>query len=214
MSRKRRGISLIDGLVGLALGFLLALSIHQVVIPSFRLVQENQIYTELQQQGQLTLKKLVEDLQGSIPTAVSLAIPGSEAQPMIVASQPISQADLSESSSLLLMTQLQLMWRDPALNQIFRQVYHQAQPVPINLNLVTNSGQNFIRSQLEAVIGSTNNTRRSYAKSVTFFRVEKEFTSGGEVYACRIGLEKDIPNKPNKKARVELYRKVMLRNHQ
>jgi hypothetical protein len=48
--------------------------------------------------------------------------------------------------------------------------------------------------------------------SVETFTVEVEPTSGGEVYAMRMVLSKVIPGK-NTSAVVELFRKVMLRNH-
>lgn len=214
MRKARRGISLIEVIIGLTLAFLLSMMVHQVVIPSFRLVQENQIHTELQQQGQLAMRQLVSDLELSIPTAVSLAIPANDSERMIVASQPVSQAELTSMSTIILVQELNILWHEVAREQLFRIVYKESAPIGPPLGLLSNQGQQYPRARFDPICQITNTGVRSLAKSVVFFRVQKEFTTGGEVYRCEIGLRKDIPNKKNRKAQVDLFRKVMLRNHQ
>lgn len=214
MSKARRGMSLIEVMVGLGLAFLLTMTVHQVVIPSFRLVQENQIHTELQQQGQLAMRQLISDLEFSIPSAVSLAIPTNDTESMIVATQPISQAEVSDSSVIILARQLNIFWNDVTREQLFRIVYNDDTPIGPALGLLANLGKQFPRSSFAPICQVNNPGVRSFAKSVVSFRVEKVYASGGEVFECSIGLIKDIPNKKNKKAQVDIIRKVMLRNHQ
>jgi len=214
MRKSQRGISLIEVIIGLTLAFLLSMMVHQVVIPSFRLVQENQIHTELQQQGQLAMRQLISDLELSIPTAVSLAIPANDTERMIVASQPVSQAELTSMSTIVLVQELNILWNDVTREQLFRIVYKESAPIGPALGLLSTQGKQFPRPSFDPICQITNSGVRSFAKSVVLFRVEKVLTSGGEVFDCHIGLRKDIPNKKNKKAQVDIIRKVMLRNHQ
>ena len=210
MKIRPRGMTLIEVMVALGIAFLLSMVIFQVIVPCFRIVNESQIRTELQQQGELALQQLCADLQNSVPTGVSLAIPVTASDRMIVATHPISP--VLPTGTLSFQSNLLIFWHDITKKQLFRKKFANGDPSGVTLSFQPFTALQTTRLNLDLICNATNGTERSYALSVESFLVEKEFTTGGEVYACRILLQKDIPGK-NTKAVVELFRKVMLRNH-
>lgn len=209
MTRKRRAMSLIEVMVAGGIAFLLSTTLFYVIFPSFRIVQEGQILTELQQQGELALQQVTADLQNTVPTGASLAFPG-PGQGMIVATHPVTPT--LGSGILNFQAQLLVWYHDVGKKQLFRKRFSNGDPSGVVLTFYSSVALQTTRLNLDLICNQTNGTERSYAKNVESFWVEKEYTTGGEVYATRILLEKDIPGK-NKKSVVELFRKVMLRNH-
>ena len=208
---KRRGMSLAELLITLGLAFMLGMSVMLVVLPSFRIAAEGQIRTELQQQGELTLQQLAADLQASVPTGVSLALPVSSTDGMIVAVHSLSDL-LGTSGSLSYRAELKIWWHDLVKRQVFRKIFHNGDPPGVTLNFQSNQSLQTTRPVLVSLCAVNGPQTKSYALSVDNFLVEKESTTGGEVYALKIVLSKVIPGK-NRTAVVELFRKVMLRNH-
>lgn len=208
--RSQLGLGLLETLIALGVAIGLCMMILRVIFPSFRIVQEGFIRTELQQQGELALHHLHEDLQRTVPTGVSLAIPVLPTEPMLLATNPLK--DVLATGTLEFDPKLVVYYHDIAKQQLFREVWP-PNPPGIALSFQTFMGLQTTRGNLLLIAQQANGTERSLAKSVTKFLVQKEGTSGGETYDCRLRLEKDIPGK-NRLAIVELRRKVMLRNHQ
>jgi len=207
---RRRGYSLVEVMVAGGVAFLLSMMVFYVILPSFRIVGEGQIRTELQQQGELAIQQVVADLQNTVPTGVSLAIPSNATESMIVATHPLNPT--LSTGTLSFQNQLLIFWHNPVKKQLLRKRYSPPDPSGVVLSFQPFTALQTTRGNLELICSSINQTERSYAKNVESFRVEKEFTTGGEVYACRILLQKPIPGK-NTTAVVELFRKAMLRNH-
>ena len=107
---------------------------------------------------------------------------------------------------------LLIFWHDTTRKQLLRKKFSNGDPSLVTLSFEPFTALQTTRANLEQICNSVNKTEKSYALSVESFLVEKEYTTGGEVYACRILLQKAIPGK-NRNAVVELFRKVMLRNH-
>jgi len=212
MTRQRRAMTLIEVIIALGIAFILSMVVFQVVVPSFGLVQEGQIKTELQQQGQFTIDRVAQDLQNTVPTGVSLAFPAAAGEGMIVATHPISPV---LGAGILEFTQeLLVVYHDEPAKRVWRKRFRNGmQPTGLTLSFTPFVALQTSKGNLQQICIATNGSEKSYALSVKTFMVEKEPTTGGEVYAIRMGLEKSIPGKKNRKATVELFRKVMLRNH-
>lgn len=210
MRRRHHGMTVAEVLIAGGLTLLLGMILLQVLFPSFRIVQEGYIRTELQQQGELTLQQVQSDLQRTVPTGVSLAIPSSSSEWMIMATQPLQ--DVLNNGYLEFQSKLFVIYHDVTRKQVFRE-YFPPNPPAITVTLPTLQAVQLMRPNLELIAQQANGTERSLAQNVEYFLVEKEYTTGGEVYACRIQLKKEIPGK-NRFEVVELTRKVMLRNHQ
>lgn len=207
---RRQGMTIIEGLIGLGLALLLSWMVFWVIFPAFRVVQEGQILTELQQQGELAVQQLSFDLGNSVPTGISLAFPVNAGDGMIVAAQPLSQ--VLSTGTLQYDQRLVIWFHEVSKGRLRRKTYAPGDPSLVVLPLQTFTAFQTTRGNLEQICNSSNGSERNCALSVESFRVEKESTTGGEVYACRILLSKDIPGK-NRKAVSEIFRKVMLRNH-
>ena len=208
---KRRGMTLAELTITIALTFLLGMCVFLVIMPSFRIAAEGQIRTELQQQGQLALQQLGADLQGSVPTGVTL-VPPSGSQGMIIACHPLS-AVMGISGLLTFDSKLQIWWHNKAKTQLFRRTFQNGDaPTAVTLTFDPNQALQASTANLLSITAATSPRTKSYAMSVDNFLVEREVTTGGEVYSFRIILSKVIPGK-KASAVVELFRKVMLRNH-
>ena len=208
---KHRGFTLAELTITITMMFLLGMCIFQVILPSFRIAAEGQIRTELQQQGELAFQQMGADLQGSVPTGVTLVAP-SGSQGMIIAAHPLSS--IMGTSGLLTFDARLLVWsHDLTKKQLFRRSFQNGDP-PSGLSLAFDSTQSLQPStaNLISIAGASSPRTKSYAMSVETLLVERETTTGGEVYALRIVLSKVIPGK-KASAVVELFRKVMLRNH-
>ena len=208
---KRKGFSLGELLVTIGLMSLLGTCIFLVILPSFRIAAEGQIRTELQQQGELALQQLNVDLQSSVPTGVTLVLP-SPPKGMMVAANPLALTT-GPNGSLAFIPEAKIWWHDLAKKQLFKKTFRNGDP-PVG-TLVAFQPVQAIRlktTDLISICAVKGPNDRSYAMSVDTFTVEVEPTSGGEVYAMRMVLSKVIPGK-NTSAVVELFRKVMLRNH-
>lgn len=202
-------MTLIEVMVAGAIAFLLSMVVFYVIVPSFRIVQEGQIKTELQQQGELALQQMASDLQASVPTGVSIAFPGST-EGIRVATHPITPL---LTTGILNFQNILVVWsHDTTKKQLFRERFSNGDGSGVTLSFLPDRALQTPKANLDIMANHQNGTERSYAKNVDEFWVEKEYTSGGEIYAARIILSKDIPGK-NKKSVVELFRKVMLRNH-
>ena len=210
MRQLRRGMTLIEVMVAGAIAFLISMMIFYVILPSFRIVSEGQILTELQQQGELALQQLTADLQNTVPTGTSLAFPTNATEGMITASHPVTP--VLGSGILNFQPQLLIWYHNVSKKQLFRKRFSNGDPSGVALSFLPAVALQTTRPNLDLICNQTNGTEKSYAKNVESFWVEKEYTSGGEVYVSRIVLQKDIPGK-NKKSVVELFRKAMLRNH-
>lgn len=208
---KPRGFTLAELTITIAMMFLLGSCIFWVIMPSFRVAAEGQIRTELQQQGELAFQQLGTDLQGSVPTGVALVAP-SGSQGMILSTHPLSV--IMGTSGLLTFDSRLLVWsHDLSKKQLFRRPFQNGDP-PSGLTLAFDSTQSLQPSNanLISIAAASSPRTKSFAMSVDTFLVEREVTTGGEVYALRIVLSKVIPGK-KASAVVELFRKVMLRNH-
>lgn len=203
------GLGLLETLVALGVAILLSMMILRVIFPSFRIVQEGFIRTELQQQGELALHQLQADLQRTVPTGVSLSAPFSTGDGMLVATNPLKDA---LPTGLEFQPKLVVYSHDLAKQQLFREEFPPPPP-GIVLDFHPFKALQVTRPTLVQITTQANGWERSLAKSVVDFQVELLPTSGGETYRCFIKLEKLIPGK-NRLAVVELSRKVMLRNHQ
>lgn len=208
---RRRGIGLAELLITIGLAFMLGMCVMLVVLPSFRIAAEGQIRTELQQQGELALQQLAADLQASVPTGVSLAPPFSATDGTIVAVNPLADS-LGAGGSLSYRPEMKIWWHDLPKRQLSRKVFHNGDPPGVTLNFQSNQALQTTRPVLVNLCAAPGPQTKSYALSVDTFLVDKESTTGGEVYALKIVLSKVIPGK-NRTAVVELFRKVMLRNH-
>ncbi|MBX3168591.1 MAG: hypothetical protein KF760_14340 [Candidatus Eremiobacteraeota bacterium] len=208
---KRQGFTLAELTITIALTFLLGMCVFLVIMPSFRIAAEGQIRTELQQQGQLALQQVTTDLQGSVSNGVTLIAP-SGSQGMIMACHPLSAS--TQLSGLPSFTpKLQVWWHDLAKTQLWRRNFVNGNP-PTGLTLAFETTQPLkpTNAQLISIVSATSPGTKSYALSVIKFEVDQETASGGEIYALRIVLSKVIPGK-KANAVVELFRKVMQRNH-
>ena len=208
---KKRGMTLAELTITIALTFLLGMCVFLVIMPSFRIAAEGQIRTELQQQGQLALQQIGADLQGSVPTGVTIRPPAG-AQGLILACNPLSTS-MGPSGLLSFDPKLQIWWHDLTRKQLFRRTFQNGDP-PSGLTLAFDANQALqpSNSSLLSIVAASSPRTKSYAMSVDTFLVERETTTGGEVYAFRLVLTKVIPGK-KASAVVELFRKVMLRNH-
>jgi hypothetical protein len=209
MRKRAAGLGLLETLVALGVAILLSMMILRVIFPSFRIVQEGFIRTELQQQGELALHQLQSDLQRTVPTGVSLAPPFSAGDGMLVATNPLKE---TLPTGLEFQPQLVVYSHDVAKQQLFREVFPPAPP-SLTLNFHPFKALQVPRPTLVQITTQSSGWERSLAKAVVTFEVELVPTSGGETYRCFLKLEKPIPGK-NRLAVVELSRKVMLRNHQ
>lgn len=207
---RRLGFTLAETMVTISLMFLLGMCVFLVILPSFRVAAEGQIRTELQQQGELALQQLNLDMQSSVPLGVSLVMP-SGAQGMLVAANPLALTT-GPSGALAYMPMAKIWWHDLSKKQLFRKTFHNGDPPGITVAFQTNQPTRVQAPALIAISGAKGPDDRSYAMSVDTFTVEVESTTGGEVYAMRMVLSNVVPGK-NKSAVVELFRKVMLRNH-
>lgn len=205
---KKRGMTLAELTITIALMFMLGMCVMWVILPSFRIAAEGQIRTELQQQGELALHQLGNDLQGSVPTGVALVNP-SGSQGMIVSAHPLSG---SIGASLSFDPRLLIWWHDLTKKQLFRKPFLSGDPPGTSLNFDPSQALQPSSAALISICGVAGPRAKSHALSVDTFLVERETTTGGEVYALRIVLSKVIPGKKSS-AVVELFRKVMLRNH-
>lgn len=208
---KKRGMTLAELTITIALTFLLGMCVFWVILPSFRIAAEGQIRTELQQQGELALQQLSADLQGSVPTGVTL-VPPAGSQGMILSTHPLS-ASMGASGLLSFDARLYLWWHDLAKHQLSRKKFQNGDnPTGVTLAFDTTQALQPPIASLISIAGAPSPRAKSYALSVDTFLVQREVTTGGEVYALRIVLSKVIPGK-KASAVVELFRKVMLRNH-
>ncbi|MBS2037631.1 hypothetical protein JST97_21775 [bacterium] len=207
---RSKGFTLAETLITVGLMFLLGMCVFLVILPSFRIAAEGQIRTELQQQGELALQQLNLDMQSSVPLGVSLVLP-SGSQGMMVAANPLALTT-GPTGALAYMPMAKIWWHDLNKKQLFRKTFHNGDPPGTTVAFQTNQAVRIQPPALLAICGAKGPDDRSYAMSVDTFTVEVEPTTGGEVYAMRMVLSKVIPGK-NKSAVVELFRKVMLRNH-
>lgn len=207
----KRGMTLAELTITIALTFLLGMCVFWVIMPSFRIASEGQIRTELQQQGQLALQQIAAELQGSVPTGVTMVQP-SGSQGMILSCHPLS-INMGLSGMLAFDAKLQVWWHDKAKSQLFRRTFQNGDN-PSGLTLPFDSAYALQPSNgnLLSIVSASSPRTKSYAMSVDTFLVGREVTTGGEIYAFRIILTKVIPGK-KASAVVELFRKVMLRNH-
>lgn len=197
--------------ITIALTFLLGMCVFLVIMPSFRIAAEGQIRTELQQQGELALQQLTADLQGSVPTGVALVAP-SGSQGMILSAHPLS-ASMGASGMLSFDARVLIWSHDRAKHQLLRRKFQNGDnPTGVTLAFDTTQALRPSTANLISIAGASSPRIKSYALSVETFLVQREVTTGGEVYALRIVLSKVIPGK-KAPAVVELFRKVMLRNH-
>lgn len=208
---KRRAFTLAEIMVTVGLMALLGTCIFLVILPSFRVAAEGQIRTELQQQGELALQQLNVDLQASVPTGVTL-VPPASGKGMMVGINPLAK-NLTTAGALAYQAELSVWWHDLNKGQLFRRTFHNGEPPSTTiLPFPGNKAIQVLDTDLGAICAAKGPDQRSYALSVQTFLVQKEVTTGGEVYGLRIVLSKVIPGK-NRNAVVELYRKAMLRNH-
>ena len=203
-------MTLAELLITISLTFMLGMCVFWVILPSFRIAAEGQIRTELQQQGELALQQLGADLQGSVPSGVSLVAPTS-IQGMIVSTNPLS-ASIGGGGLLSFDARLLIWWHDLAKKQLFRKQFQNGDPPGVTLPFDSSQTVQPSSITLATITSASGPRTKRYALSVNTFLVERETTTGGEVYALRIILSKVIPGK-NRSAVVELFRKVMLRNH-
>ena len=135
---KSRGFTLAELTITIAMMFLLGTCIFWVIMPSFRIAAEGQIRTELQQQGELAFQQLGTDLQGSVPTGVSLALP-SGGQGMVLSTHPLSP--IMGTSGLLSFEARLFVWsHDLSKKQLFRRPFQNGDP-PSGLILPFDSTQ-------------------------------------------------------------------------
>jgi len=207
---KKRGMTLAELMITISLTFMLGMCVFWVILPSFRIAAEGQIRTELQQQGELALQQLGVDLQNSVPTGVSL-VPPNSTQGMIVSTNPLT-SPMSTSGQLAFDQCLYIWFHELNKSQLFRKRFQDGDPPGVTLGFSGSRPMQPSGVTLATICAASTPRTKSYALSVTNFLVEKEATTGGEVYALRIILSKVIPGK-NRSAVVELFRKVMLRNH-
>ena len=208
---KRRGMTLAELTITIALTFLLGMCVFLVIMPSFRIAAEGQIRTELQQQGELAFQQIGADLQESVPTGVTLVDP-TASQGMILSTNPLS-ASTGSTGLLSFDPRLNIWWHDLTKKQLFRKRFQNGDnPTGVTLAFDTTQALQPLNATLVTIVGATSPRTKSYALSVETFLVQCEVTTGGEVYALRIVLSKQIPGK-KASAVVELFRKVMLRNH-
>lgn len=209
---KRRGFTIAEVLIAAGLSFMLAMCLFLVLIPSFRIAHEGQIRTELQQQGELALQQLNADLQVSVPTGVSLGLPPNPlTDGMLIGINPIGPL---QSDSLTFASNLILWFHDRPNKRLWRKTFKNGDnPTGVTINPLGGSiASQSPRNILKQICDVKSGTEKSYAMSVDQFMMELEPTTGGEVYSMRIILSKVIPGK-NTSATVELFRKVMIRNH-
>ena len=119
---------------------------------------------------------------------------------------------MSSSGQLAFDKCLYIWWLEVSKTQLFRRRFQDGDPPGVSLGFDGSRPTQPGGITLATIVAANNPRTKSYALSVSTFLVEKEATSGGEVYALRIVLSKVIPGK-NRSAVVELFRKVMLRNH-
>ena len=179
--------------------------IFQVLVPAFHLANEGATKTELQQLAMLSVNQMVTELGQVPPTGVSLAIPSTTGVPMIMATNPIFDTD-SSTGTPIYQARLRIFWNEPGNGNLYRK--DGDVPPPFN----PTPPVQMLRAQLDPIITSKNGTERRLAHHVESFRVEKETTTGGEVYAIRLHLVQELSGTP-RKADVDVLRKVFLRNH-
>ncbi|MBN9416187.1 MAG: hypothetical protein J0I12_12155 [Candidatus Eremiobacteraeota bacterium] len=210
---RKRGFTIAEVLVAGGLTLMLGMCLFWVLIPSFRIAQEGQIRTELQQQGVLALQQLGSDLQIAVPTSVSLAPPVNPlTDGMIIGINPLNQSQ--SGAALSFEAQLVLWFHDRTSKRLWRKTFKNGDnPTGITINpLGGSSTAKPARNIMKQICDVRSGTEKSYAIGVDQFLTDLEPTTGGEVYSMRIILSKVIPGK-NSSATVELFRKVMIRNH-
>lgn len=210
---RKRGFTIAEVLIAAGLSIMLGMCLFWVLIPSFRIAQEGQIRTELQQQGELALQQLNADLQVAVPTSVSLALPPNPTTDgMIIGVNPLSP---TQSGSALAFEGRVILWfHDRTSKRLWRKTFRNGDnPTGITITpLGGSSAAQPPRNIMKQICDVRSGTEKSYALGVDQFITELEPTTGGEVYSMRIILSKVIPGK-NSSATVELFRKVMIRNH-
>ena len=210
---RKRGFTVTEVLVAASLSFMLGMCLFWVLIPSFRIAHEGQIRTELQQQGEFALQQLSTDLQNSVPPGVSLAPPPNPlTDGMLVGINPLGP--LQAGSRLVFDSRMILWYHDRTARRLWRKTFKNGDnPVGVTINPLGGDNPAYVaRTPMQQISTASNGTEKSYALSVDQFITELEPTTGGEVYSMRIILSKVIPGK-NSSATVELFRKVMIRNH-
>lgn len=205
----QRGMSLIEVLVTLPLVLLLFGLVFNLLIPSFRLVGESSIKAELQQLAQLSTNQMVAELGQTPPAGVSLSIPPNSLSPMIMATNPILSADPTTGSPTFA-PKLILFYNDPLTQNLYRA--QTPQPAPVGLTFSPLSPLQVTSLTLQSLLTASYPGTKKLAHHVETFLVQKEPTTGGEVYRIELTLSQELAG-TTRKGEAKQIRKVFLRNH-
>ena len=208
---KKRGFTIVEVMITCAVLLILFGMIVQLLSPSMHLLGEGATKTELQQLGQLSVSQMVAELAKTTPTGVTLCINSTANEPMILATNPMFDTD-STTGSPVYLGLLQIFWNDPLTGNLYRKQTPQPPPAGLAFNPLTPI--QVTRPILDPILIAPNGSERKLAHHVQSFSVEKQPTANGEseVYAIRLSLQEDLSGTP-RKAQVDIWRKVFLRNH-
>lgn len=206
---RSRGFTIVEVLVALPIVLLLLGLIYEFLIPNFRLMSESSIKAELQQLAQLSTNQIAAELNSTAPTGVSLQIPASPAAPMIVATNPIFSVDPT-SGRPTYESKLVLFYNEPLNQCLFRKETPQPPPSGLSFNAI--GPVQVPGTTLTSLAGSTYPGTKKIAHHVDSFLVQKEATTGGEVYRVELVLKQNLDG-TSRVAEANFVRKVFLRNH-
>jgi type II secretory pathway pseudopilin PulG len=204
-----RAMSIIEILVTLPLVVMLFGLIFNLLVPSFQLVTESSIKAELQQLAQISTNQMVAELGQTPPSGVSLAIPPNSLSPMIMATNPILSADPSTGSPTF-KPFLVLFYNDPLTKNLYRK--DTPQPAPGGLTFSPLAPLQVNNVQLESLATSSYPNTKKLAHHVETFLIQKEPTTGGEVYRIELLLSQELSGTTRKGEALQI-RKIFLRNH-
>jgi prepilin-type N-terminal cleavage/methylation domain-containing protein len=205
-AHRRRGMSLVEMLVACGIFGILTLMIAQIVAPAISMTLEGTVRVQLQEQGMLAVQALVNGLQSSVPTGVSLVNPNSNTT---LAVNPLSGVDANGYPAY--QQSLQLFWVKTAAGELWQKSY----PSPTEVSpftMLTTTPTTVSAGQLTTIIGTTNGSEKRLVEQLQSFNVEQESTTGGVVFAIRMIMIEVVPSS-GKTVDVEFSRKLVLRNN-
>lgn len=207
MKRPHKAFTLVEVIIAAFILSLILTIAVRVIIPALHLVQEGSVKVDMEEQGMVALQHLFYEMQKTTPDGVSLSIPSISTDPMIVATNPIQSLDAGGFP--VFTGKVQVFYWEPGKRRLFRKEFPPTPPA-IVVPFSPVAGTQISGPNLGLIIGQSNGTERSMCLNVDLFMVEKELTTGGEVYRARLQASQVLQDKT---IRAEAYRKLFLRNH-
>jgi hypothetical protein len=204
--RKQRGLTVIEALIAVLLASLLFSLVFQLIVPVFRRTSERSVRVEIQQKAAITMTKLVNDLQSTSISGVSIGPEASPTEASALALHPL--LDIDADGNRVYNPFFLVYAYDPTQNSLYR---WKSDGTAVGASASDSKAVRLEPGQVRALGQMAVAQGRAVSSDVTEF----EFTHSGnenvvQPFTARIRLEKD--QGPEHLRRFELSRDIYLPN--